>query len=208
MKTIGRVAAGLILAASGAGAAMAADPADPALRGLADCAALSDVAAKAACYDTASAALNTAVRTGEIIIVRKKEAQAAQRNAFGFNLPSLNIFDRITGGGDKKDDNKDRKAGEVVATGGLDALNTEVKSATQDGNGHWIITTAEDAVWRQIDNEVLSPRPHKARRTPMLRRRPSSPTPCLASSIRCSTRRSRAPTSMAPRVTSPCPMAR
>src|SRR6185436_2620137 len=105
MKTIGRVAAGLVLAVSSAGAAMAADPADPALKGLADCAALSDVAAKAACYDTASAALNTAVRTGEIIIVRKKEAQAAQRNAFGFNLPSLNIFDRING------DKKEKKEG-------------------------------------------------------------------------------------------------
>jgi hypothetical protein len=158
MKTIGRVAAGLILAASGAGAARAAEPADPALKALAECGALSDVAAKAACYDTASAALNTAIRSGEIIIVRKKEAQAAQRNAFGFNLPSLNIFDRING--DKKESKKEGKPGEVVAAGGLDSLNTEAKSASQDGNGHWTIVTVEGAVWRQIDNEVLSPRPH------------------------------------------------
>jgi hypothetical protein len=98
------------------------------------------------------------VRTGEIIIVRKKEAQAAQRNAFGFNLPSLNIFDRIAG--DKKEDKKEAKPGEVVATGGLDNLVTEVKSASQDANGHWTIVTVEGAVWRQTDNEVLSPRPH------------------------------------------------
>ena len=161
MKTIGQAAAGFLLAAGITGSAIAADAADPALKALSDCGALTDVAAKAACYDAASAALNSAVRTGEIIIVRKKEAQAAQRNAFGFNLPSLNIFDRINGDrADKKDGKKEGKPGEVVATGGLDSLSTEAKAASQDGNGHWTITTVEGAVWRQIDNEVLAPRPH------------------------------------------------
>jgi hypothetical protein len=159
MNTIGRCAAGFILTVGLGGTAMAADPPDPALKGLADCAGVADLTAKAACYDAASAALSSAVKSGEIIIVRKKEAQAAQRNAFGFNLPSLNIFDRVGGGGDKKEAKKDEKTGEVVATGGLDALSTEIKSASQDGNGHWVITTVEGAVWRQTDNEVLAPRP-------------------------------------------------
>ena len=157
MTMIGRTAAGLILAAGLAGPAMAADPADPALKALTDCAAMSDVAAKAACYDAATAALNGQVKSGEIIIVRKKEAVAAQRNAFGFNLPSLNIFDRATHG-DRKDD-KEKKAEKPSDTGGLDSLSTEVKTASQDGNGHWTIVTVEGAVWRQIDNEALSPRP-------------------------------------------------
>ena len=154
MTMIGRMAAGLILALGMAAPAMAADPADPALKGLTDCAAMGDVAAKAACYDAATAALNGQVKSGEIIIVRKKEAVAAQRGAFGFNLPSLNIFDRASGG-EKKD-----KADKVSETGGLDSLVTEVKTASQDGAGHWTIVTVEGAVWRQIDNETLSPRPH------------------------------------------------
>lgn len=151
MKTYLRMSAGLALAAGAAGLAIAADPADPALKGLTDCQAMSDVAAKAACYDAATTALSSAVKSGELIIVRKKEAQAAQRGAFGFNLPSLNIFDRSNGGKDEK--------GQVVASRPLDSIDAEAKSASQDGYGHWTIVTTEGATWVQIDNEVLSPRP-------------------------------------------------
>src|SRR5215218_4065838 len=145
MRAISVALAGLA-AAGVASLAAAAEPPDTALKGLAACGGVSDVAAKAACYDAATAALTRAVKAGEVIIVQKKEAQAAQRNAFGFNLPSLSIFDRI--GGDK---------GEAAKP--LESVAGDVKRAYQDGMGKWVIELSDGAVWRQIDNAVLAPAP-------------------------------------------------
>jgi hypothetical protein len=154
-----RILAGAALALGLAGAAQA-QPADPALKGLSDCAAVADVAAKAACYDTATAALNAAVKSGDVIIVQRKQAQEAQRNAFGFNLPSLNIFNRALGGGGEKDskDGKDKEGRPVLAES-MDSLTSSVKRASQDGLGKWVLEITDGAVWQQTDNEVLAPRP-------------------------------------------------
>lgn len=157
MTTI-RILAGALLAAGLAGAAQAQAPADPALKGLSDCGALTDLAAKAACYDTATAALNAAVRSGEVIIVQRKQAQEAQRGAFGFNLPSLNIFDRAFSGGDKDKDGK-AKDGRAPLAATLDSITTNVKRASQDARGHWVIELSDGAVWTQTDNETIAPRP-------------------------------------------------
>lgn len=120
----------------------AAQPADPALEGLAACAAVADVAQRASCYDAAYAALNGAVRSGEVTVIRKKEAQAARRGAFGFNLPSLSILD---------------KAAKEEAP--VEAVTDQIKEARQDRDGNWIITLSDGAVWRQTDGRTLSPRP-------------------------------------------------
>lgn len=119
-----------------------AQPADPALQGLADCAAIADVGQKAACYDAAYAALNGAVRSGEVALIRKKEAVAAKREAFGFKLPSLSILDRVT-----KDE------------GPVDTLTDTIKDARLDREGNWTIVLSDGAVWRQTDKKTLSPRP-------------------------------------------------
>lgn len=119
-----------------------AQPADPALQGLADCAAVRDVGQKASCYEAAYAALNGAIRSGEITLIRKKEAIAAKREAFGFKLPSLSILDRVA-----KDD------------GPVDVLTDTVKDARQDNDGNWTIVLSDGAVWRQTDKKTLAPRP-------------------------------------------------
>lgn len=124
-----------------AGAA-AAQPADPALQGLADCAAIADVGQKASCYDAAYAALNGAVRSGEVALIRKKEAVAAKREAFGFKLPSLAILDKVA-----KDE------------GPVDTLTDTIKDARLDREGNWTIVLSDGAVWRQTDKKTLAPRP-------------------------------------------------
>ncbi len=149
--------------ALGAGAAHAQDPA---LKDLNACRAISDLAAKAACYDAASGALNQAVDSGELVLVRKKEVQAARRGAFGFNLPSLSFLDRKSGseaklekrGGEARSGDV-RKEREDDANDGVNAITATVKQASTDSLGHWIIVLDDGAVWRQTDNEVLSPRP-------------------------------------------------
>src|SRR5687768_8036255 len=107
-----------------ASAASAAEPAHPALSGLSACGEVADAGARAACYDAALAAFTSAVRTGEVIIVQRKEAQAAQRSAFGLNLPALTLFDRS--GGDAP----------------LESVTGEVTRAYRDQSGKWIVVLA------------------------------------------------------------------
>ena len=116
------------LAAVGAGgAAAAADVPDAVLKSLNDCQAVTDVAQRASCYDAAVAALNSAVKSGEVVIVEKKEAEKARREAFGFNLPSLSIFDRAAGGGTSD------------AARPLDSVTGEARRAYRDGMDKWVI---------------------------------------------------------------------
>lgn len=156
-------AATLTLAAGSAGQAAAQDA--PAIKALSDCGTIADVRQKAACYDTAVASLNSAIKSGEIVVVQRKEAQAAQRGAFGFNLPGLSIFDRLGG---KDDDKADKKAAKAQPdadgtvrdeTGGLQAIIATAKRTTRDGFGKWVIELEDGAVWRQTDSETLSPAP-------------------------------------------------
>jgi len=128
--------------ALGVGPAAAEPAGEAALSPLAACAPLAEPVGKAACYDAAYAALREAVRTGEVVIVEKREAQAAQRGAFGLSIPSFQIFDRATGGQ------------------ALESVTGEVAQARRDENGRWVVTLTEGAVWRQIDNgSMRAPRP-------------------------------------------------
>lgn len=138
-----RLAAALAgLLAGISGGAAAAQPADAALKGLADCAGVPDALGKAACYDSAYATLNRQVASGELSIIRRKEAQAAQRGAFGLNLPSLSLFDRAAGG-----------------EGPLESITGQVAKAYRDPLDRWVVELSDNAVWRQIDNETISPAP-------------------------------------------------
>lgn len=135
-----------------AGAAKAAEPANPALAGLEACVGLSDAAAKASCYDQALINLNAALRAGDIAIVQRKEAQAAQRSAFGLSLPALNLFDRMG-----------------PSAGPLEEVTGEVKRAERDVRGRWIIELTDGAVWRQVDDEAISPSPRVGSRAEIRR---------------------------------------
>lgn len=135
----------LLLAAAGwsavCGAAAAADEdrGAAALSGLATCSAIADPAQKATCYDQAYANLREAVRAGEVVIIEKREAQAVQRSAFGLSMPAFTLFDRVNGGQ------------------ALDSVAGDVAQARRDERGRWIVTLTEGAVWRQIDDEPMSP---------------------------------------------------
>lgn len=141
------LAAGFGLATCVVGAATAAEPAHPVLGGLSACVDVGDLGQRAACYDAALAALTSAVRSGEVVIVQRKEAQAAQRSAFGLNLPALAIFDR---------------SGKDAAP--LESVTGEAKRAYRDQFDKWVVVLTDGAVWRQIDSEAISPAPRAGSR--------------------------------------------
>jgi hypothetical protein len=78
-----------------------------------------------------------------VVVVDRAQAQAARRQAFGFNLSALSILNRAA-------------TREEVNT-----LNATVTEAYRNGDGKWVIVLDNGAHWRQIDEADLSNPPHQ-----------------------------------------------
>jgi hypothetical protein len=94
-----------------------------------------------ACYDAAAAEFDKGEAKGDIVVTDRAHIDGVRRQAFGFTLPSLSLFDR----------------GSKPAV--IDHVDVKVESAAKDGAGHWIIHLEGGQVWRQIDSDVLSREP-------------------------------------------------
>lgn len=132
---------------AGPGAALAGQP-DRAqvLKALVDCRKLAEDSARLACYDKAAAAMDKAEAGGDIVVVDRQQARAARRQAFGFNLSALSIFDKAA----TKEE--------------LNAIDGKVRYGGHGPDGRWVITLEDGSVWREIgDMEPnLDPRPGAA----------------------------------------------
>jgi hypothetical protein len=121
--------------------ALAADEpraAPKAVQAAVDCRKLSDDKARLACYDSAVDALGRQLAQGEVVAVDRTQVQQVRRQAFGFTLPSLNLFDRS---------GKAEEMSEVVLA---------VESARRMGDGKWLLRLEGGQVWRQIDTGDFS----------------------------------------------------
>ena len=116
------------------------------VQALTDCRKLTDDAARLACYDTAAGAFDQAEAKGDIVVVDREQATAVRRQAFGFTLPSLSLFDR----GDK---------GQKAEP--LDRVSGTLARAYRQSGGRWVMELEDGAVWTQTDIEDL-PRGAKA----------------------------------------------
>ena len=128
-----------------AASAAAAGAAEPRTEGraalvqqLTDCRKLSEDAARLACYDTATAALEQAEAKGDIVVVDREQARTVRRQAFGFSLPSMAMFER----GEEKEQ--------------IDNVSGKIASARQDAAGKWVLRLEDGAVWQQVDAQELS----------------------------------------------------
>lgn len=110
----------------------------PALRKLTDCRQIADNVARLACYDLVAAEIDTAQDKGDIVVVDREQAQAVRKQAFGFTLPSLSLFDR---------DGKSEP---------LEAVTLKVESATRGADGKWVMRLEGGQIWRQIDTTEFS----------------------------------------------------
>jgi hypothetical protein len=141
---------GAALVVGGAGAALAAQPSkiDPGraavVQSLSDCRKITEDASRLACYDKAASALDQAESQGQVVVIDREQARAVRRQAFGFNLPSLNLFSR----------------GAVKTEEGLDHLNLNIASVHHSSEGKWVFVATDGAVWRQTDSEELAEDPH------------------------------------------------
>ena len=137
-------AAAFWFALAGAAWSQGASPAGSALlKSLADCRAVGEATARLACFDSVASRLVAAERAGEVVVVDRSQVRAAKRQAFGFTLPSLDVFSR----GDRDPE--------------LDRVQLVLARATRMSDGKWLLRTEEGQVWRQTDDRRLStsPRP-------------------------------------------------
>jgi hypothetical protein len=104
---------------------------------LVDCRKLTDDAARLACYDQATAAFDQAEAKGDVVVIDREQAREVRKQAFGFTLPSISIFQK----GEPKED--------------LDTFDGVVSVARRDGGGHWVIKLEDGAVWAQVGVEDL-----------------------------------------------------
>ena len=141
---VGMIAASLVL--TGPASSKPAEPhADRAavLQALTDCRKITEDTARLACYDKAAGAFDQAESQGQVVVIDKEQVKAVRRQAFGFNLPTLRIFDRTT----KNEE-------------GMDRVDLEVANANHDPEGHWVFTATNGAVWRQTDSQMIPNDPH------------------------------------------------
>lgn len=107
-----------------------------------DCRATVDPTARLACFDAAASSLDQAETTGDIVVIDREQATTARKQAFGFELPSLAIFDK------------------VMPKEELDKVTVTLKEAYRGSDGKWIMVLEDGAVWRQIDSESPFNAPH------------------------------------------------
>jgi hypothetical protein len=99
---------------------------------------MTDQAARLACFDSAVAALDTATRNRELVVVDREQIRRTRRSLFGLDLPNFRLF------GDDAEE-----ADEVKTIEGV------VASVGSDANARYIIRLKDGSTWRQMDGNTL-----------------------------------------------------
>lgn len=137
----GLTLAAAVFAAPMSGHAQDAETArPPLLEGLLACRAITATDARLACFDTAATAFDTAEQQGEVTVIDRVQARETRTRLFGLNLETANLFGRL-----RQDDQ-------------VDAIETTLTSARQDGQGKAIFVLADGSTWRQVDSERINAR--------------------------------------------------
>ena len=136
------------LAAAPVSALAAAPPGGDAavVRALGACREQRDDAQRLACYDRAAGAFEDARAKGDVVVVDREQVRAVRRQAFGFRLPTLDVFPR----------------GRAEAP--LTQIATTLTAVGRNGAGKWVMTDADGATWVQTDSEELGRAPHDGSR--------------------------------------------
>src|ERR1700729_97024 len=131
MVSIRNIFGGVLLMFVAGGSAHAAKPAPttaPAVQAVVDCRKIDDSAQRLACYDSAVDALSKAQSSGDLVTLDREQRRAVRKQAFGFALPSLAMFDV----GEKGE--------------GADTVDEVLASARQDPQGKWTFVMQDGAV--------------------------------------------------------------
>ena len=115
------------------------------------CRDIADETQRLACYDGAVGRLQEAQTTGNLVAVDRGQAQEMDREAFGFQLPSLS---RIFGGGSSGGGSSNQSAATTPRFERIDEIRMEIASVVHRRNRPSTFTMTNGQVWVQIDDEV------------------------------------------------------
>lgn len=107
------------------------------------CRSIADSAQRLACFDARVGDLQSASDRKDVMVVDREEVRKERRSLFGFNIANLKILGG--GGGDAKASAEEEDK-EITAV---------VRSAREDGDGNWIVTLEDGAIWHQTDGTPL-----------------------------------------------------
>jgi hypothetical protein len=118
------------------------------LQSFSRCRGLETPVAQLDCFQNATSALESAVKTKDVTILDRQDIRKARRSLFGFTLPRIGLFSR----GDRDSEPDDRQE--------FEELNTSIASLRQIANGRVEMRLAEDdAVWITTDPMPFPPKP-------------------------------------------------
>lgn len=106
-----------------------------------DCKALSDPAARLACYDKAVSAMDAARTAKELVVTDRAAVREAKRGLFGLSLPSIKLF----GGGDNDDDE-------------VKEIESKISAIRMASDGFPVFTLEDGARWKQTDGRNTFPK--------------------------------------------------
>lgn len=99
------------------------------------CRSISAVSERLACFDRTAQTLDTALSSGELLVVDRTQATAARRQAFGSTTAPADILQPPRA--------EDR----------IDAIETTLTRATQSGDNRWTFVLADGSTWIQTDTD-------------------------------------------------------
>ena len=113
---------------------------------LLDCRALTDSAARLACYDRQVGEMESASQRDEVVVLDKAELKKTRRSLFGFSFPKLPFL-----GGADDSDKADPEAAQIEA---------KITSARSIGYGKWTFVLDDGSQWETT--EAIANRSPKA----------------------------------------------
>ena len=136
----GLAAITLSLTMSGGVAAQDSAPQNPpqAILTLSGCLNIVTSAERLACLETATRALESAIRDGDVLVVDQNLASEARRQAFGTNSAPIDVLQS------------------VQPTDRIDSIETTLSRASQGADDRWTFFLADGSVWTQVGSDRVS----------------------------------------------------
>jgi hypothetical protein len=128
-----------VLACPGTVSAKEAVPPPAVYQDLVKCREVADPAARLACFEASTVALEAATSSGDLVITDRAARRKARKGLFGFDFSGLGLF-----GGDDGD-----QADQATSLDGT------IASASEVGYGRWRIELADGSVWIQTDDRAF-----------------------------------------------------
>lgn len=102
---------------------------------LSECLAITADTQRLQCLDAAARAIDSAIRSGDLLIVDRQQATEARRQAFGTSSAPADILQPA------------RPADRI------DSIETTLTRASQAGDGRWTFVLADGSTWNQVDTD-------------------------------------------------------